>query len=42
MGVYVKVSLDECLREYAELDVWQLAGNGTIIRFVNAGDDDDA
>ncbi|EOD16317.1 hypothetical protein EMIHUDRAFT_316205 [Emiliania huxleyi CCMP1516] len=35
-------ALDECLREYAELDVWQLAGNGTIIRFVDAGDDDDA
>ncbi|KAK5107813.1 hypothetical protein LTR62_000627 [Meristemomyces frigidus] len=34
--------LEACLEEYADLDIWQTAAEGTRLVFIEAGDDDDA
>ena len=33
--------LDKCIAEYEQLGVWQLMNNGTVLRFVDDGDDAD-
>ncbi|KAF2752801.1 MCM-domain-containing protein [Pseudovirgaria hyperparasitica] len=37
---YTDVQFDEAIDEYALLDVWQTAGNGTRLMFINAGNED--
>ncbi|KAK4053032.1 DNA replication licensing factor MCM7 [Microbotryomycetes sp. JL201] len=35
---FTEDQLNECIEAYSELDVWQLEGNGTILRFLDADD----